>query len=150
MKRNMFETILGAVVLIVAGIFMFFAYSVADLKASTGYEVTATFGKIGGLTTGNDVRVSGVKIGSVKRVSLDPESYRAVAHLALDNTLKLPVDTVAQVATEGLLGGYYLQLSPGVEEEYIENGGQIQFTQPPVDLLDLLGRFIFSQNDQKE
>jgi len=150
MKRSLFETILGAVVLLVAGVFFFFAVSVADIQATDGYQVTAEFSKIGGLSTGNDVRISGVKIGTVKSVSLNPDNYKAMATLSIKNSVQLPIDTVAQVLTEGLLGGFYLSVTPGIEEEYIENEGSIDFTQPPVDLMDLLGRFIFSSANEKK
>lgn len=145
MNRSLFETILGAVVLVAAAIFMWFAYSVADINTGGGYEVSASFNKVGGLTSGNDVRISGVKIGSVRGIDLNQETYQADVMMDIRQNVPLPVDSMAQVATEGLLGGYYLQITPGVEEEFITNGGSLAFTQPPVDFLDLLGRFIFSQ-----
>ena len=148
MKRSLFETILGAVVLLVAGVFAFFATSLADINTGGGYEITAAFNKVGGLTQGNDVRISGVRVGTVKRIQLDPETYKAKASLNMHNDIQLPVDTVAQVVTEGLMGGYYLNLVPGVEDDMIVAGGSIDYTQPPVDLLDLLGRFIFSAENQ--
>ena len=149
MKRNLFETILGAVVLVVAGVFLYLAYTVTDIKARNGYTVYATFNKIGGLAIGNDVRISGVKVGSVDKIALDKTSYQARIAFSLENDVKLPTDTVAQVVTEGLMGGYYVSFIPGVEDDYIESQGEIQLTQPPVDLMDLLGRFVFSSSEEE-
>jgi len=144
MKRSLFETMLGAVVLAAAAFFLFFAYSAADLKTTSGYQVNATFSKIGGLTAGNDVRISGVKVGNINTIELDKTTYQARVTMTMESDVALPVDSVAQVATEGLLGGYFMSINPGVEEDALEEGGEIQFTQAPVDLLDLIGKAAFS------
>lgn len=149
MNKNMIETVLGAVVLLIAVMFLSFAYNAADLGKASGYTVSAEFDRVDGLSEGTDVRLSGIKIGSVSGQDLDPETYRASLELTIDKSIKLPVDTVAEVSTEGLLGGKYISLIPGSEEEYIEEDGQILFTTPPLDLVQLLGKFIFSDNKDK-
>jgi len=144
MRRSLIETLMGAVVLGVAGLFLVFAYTTADLGRGGGYEVFADFSTVGGLRVGGDVRMSGIKIGSVVRQELDPETFLARVTLSVDASLKLPVDTSASISSEGLLGGNFIDLVPGGADETLPPGGRIQYTQDAVDLMQMLGRFIFS------
>lgn len=144
MKNNVIETILGAVVLIVAGLFISFAVSTANLNKVKGYAVTANFSNIDGITEGQDVRISGVNIGSVEKIDLDPITYLANVTFSIDPSIELPTDTVAKVASEGLLGGKYMSLEPGGEEALLKEGEQIQYTQSSVNLEEMIGKFIFS------
>lgn len=150
MHRNTIEAVLGSVVLAIAAIFLWFAYSMADLGAHRGYAVHAKFDKIGGLKIGSDVRLSGIKIGTVSALALDEKTYQAQLTFTVDATVKLPADTVAEVSSEGLLGGNFLSLVPGSDEVMIAPGGVIKYTQSPVDLVQLLGRFIFSGADNQK
>lgn len=105
MNRSVIETILGAVVLFVSGFFLVFSYNTANIKKVSGYEVTADFSGIGGLATGDDVQISGVKIGTVVDVELDPVTYLARVRMSIDPDIELPVDTAALISSESLLGG---------------------------------------------
>lgn len=148
MKRSVIETLLGAVVLVLAVAFLIYGYQMGDVADPNGMTVTADFPGIGGLKPGDSVQVSGVKVGSVTDVTLVPETYLARVHMAVDSSLKLPTDTAAVITSESLLGGKYLALEPGAAEDYLESGGHIDFTQAPQNLEQLLGQFIFSmQND---
>jgi len=150
MSRNAIETIMGAVVLVIAALFLFFAYSTSQIRSTSGYEVTASFDRIDGIRDGGDVRISGIKVGSIISQTLDPKTYLAVVHMTIDPSVKLPTDTVAQIASSGLLGDKYLSLVPGGAEETIPPGGRIQFTQPAISLESLIGQYIFSnQSPQK-
>lgn len=151
MTRSMIETLLGAAVLAVAGYFLFFSYSTANVGSPGGYQVYADFAGVGGLKTGDSVQISGVKVGRVGTVQLAPETYLARVYIDLDSELKLPTDTAALISSESLLGGRYLSLEPGADEEVIPSGGRIQYTQAPQNLEQLLGQFIFSmQGDKKD
>ncbi len=151
MKRSVIETILGALVLLVAGVFFVFSYKTADVGSVDGIEISADFAGIGGLGIGDDVQISGVKVGTVTGVELVPESYLARVHMNVSPDVELPVDTAALISSESLMGGRYLALEPGAEEEMLEPGGHVQYTQAPQNLEQLLGKFIFSmQNDPKE
>ena len=143
MRRNAIETVMGAVVLLVAGVFVFFAYDMAQVKAVEGYEVTALFYKIGGLNEGSDVRISGIKVGTVIDHELDAESYDARVRMTIAREIKLPVDTVASIASEGLLGGKYVRLEPGTDKSYIKDGGTITKTKDFRSLEDQVGEIIF-------
>ena len=144
MRRSVIETIMGAVVLLVAGLFLFFAYTSSNVRATDGYELVARFNRVDGLANGSDVRMSGIKIGSVVGQSLDPKTYRAVVRLSVDSAIKLPADTTARIQSDGLLGNTYMVLEPGGDEEMLPPGGEIEYTQDAINLVDLLGRFIFS------
>jgi phospholipid/cholesterol/gamma-HCH transport system substrate-binding protein len=150
MKRNIIETFIGAVVLFIAAFFLIFSYQTANVGAVSGYTVRADFSGIGGLKVGDDVQISGVKIGSVSDVKLDSQTYLASVSMSIDPSVKLPIDTAALISSESLLGGRYLQLEPGADEEVIENGGKIQYTQAPQNLEQLLGQFIFSVSSDKK
>lgn len=147
MQRSLIETIMGAVVLAVAAIFITFAYSAAGLKKVEGYTLTAEFDRVGSITEGSDVRLSGVKIGSVSAVTLDKKSYLANVEISIDNDVKIPVDSTASIASEGLLGGNYLELAAGSDEEMLQAGDPIEYTQGPVDIVQLLGKFVFSAGE---
>lgn len=149
MKRSAVETILGAVVIGVAVLFLMFSYRIADVGAgSGGYEVVAHFSGIGGLKAGDDVQISGVKVGTISSVALDSETYLARVNILVDSSVKLPVDTAALISSESLLGGRFLALEPGADEELLEAGGRIEYTQAPQNLEQLLGQFIFSVSEE--
>lgn len=148
MKRNVIETVLGAVVLAAALVFLVFSYSTANVGSVSGYELTANFSAIGGLATGDDVLISGVKVGTVSDVDLDPNTYLARVHITVDPSVRLPDDTAALISSESLLGGKYLALEPGASEDILPPGGRIQYTQAPQNLEQLLGQFIFSIQDK--
>ncbi len=149
MKRNFIETALGALVIAVAATFLMFSINTAKVGKVSGYELNARFSGIGGLGVGDNVLISGVKVGSVIAVTLDPETFLALVKMSIDNGIKVPTDTAALISSESLLGGRYLQLEPGADEEVLQPGGMVQFTQAPQNLEQLLGQFIFSMGDDK-
>ena len=150
MKKNIVETILGAIVLVVAGGFLTFFYKTTDIHPSSGYEITAAFNKIDGLDTGSPVRVSGVKIGQVLDFKLDPKNFRAIVRMNINDGIKLPLDTAAVIASSGLLDGKFMSLEPGADEEFLEPGDQIEFTQSTPGLEQLLGQVIFTMTKDKK
>jgi phospholipid/cholesterol/gamma-HCH transport system substrate-binding protein len=149
MHRNVIETIMGGVVLIIAVVFLTFAYSSSNAGKVSGYTVTAKFGNVSGISPGSDVRLSGIKVGSVVEATLDPQDYSALVNLSIRDSVKLPTDTSARILSDGLLGANYLDLQPGADETMLEAGGQISKTQDPINIVDLLGRFVFGGLDKK-
>ncbi len=150
MKRSIAETVLGAIVMISAGIFLAYSINTADITTTDGYIITADFSNVGGLKPGDSVQISGVKVGSVSDVELMQDTYLARVYMNIRDGYKLPTDTAALISSESLLGGQYLALEPGADEEMIEPNGNIQYTQAPQNLEQLLGQFIFSmQNDDE-
>lgn len=150
MGKTLFETLTGAVVLAVAVVFIVFAYTRSNVATVAGYEVTARFSSVDGLSVGDDVRISGIKVGSIVSQELDPVMYRAVVRMSIDPAVSLPEDTTAAVVTEGLLGGKYMALDPGGAEEFIAPGGEITFTQSSINLEGLLGKFIFGAGKEEQ
>lgn len=150
MQKNLVETILGAFVLVVAALFVVFFYKTTDIHPTSGYALSAAFSKIDGLDTGAPVRISGVKVGQVMSFELDPKTYRAIVHLNINDGVDIPKDTAAVVASEGLLGGKFLSLEPGSDEDMLKAGDVISFTQSTPGLEQLLGQVIFSLTKDKD
>lgn len=134
---------MGALVLAVAGVFLFYAYASSEFSTGGGYEVTARFTTVGGLKPGSDVRMSGIKIGTVSKQVLDPQTYLAEVTLSIDESIKLPIDSSAAVSSEGLLGGNFVDLVPGGDEKMLQPGERIELTQDAVDFVQMLSRFMF-------
>lgn len=148
MKRNVIETVMGAVVLMVAGLFLVFAYNSADLQSVGGYTITARFNAVDGLATGNDIRVGGVKVGSVVDQKIDTNDYRAVVRMTIRPDVRLPMDTTAVVSSDGLLGGKYIRLDPGSADSMLQEGAELTNTQDIVSLEEMLGKVIFLVTDE--
>lgn len=150
MKRNPIETVLGAVVLVIAGMFLAFAYTTADIQAVTGYSISANFLKVGGLETGSDVRISGIRVGTVTGQSLDPASFEAKVKMSISGNVKLPEDTEAAIVSDGLLGGKYINLIPGKAEKTLADGGTVPKTRDFQSVEDLVGQIIFLATQKPE
>lgn len=150
MQRNLVETLVGAAVLLVALVFGWYAYSTTSIRGTRGaYELTARFDRADGLAIGTDVRVSGIKVGSVTAISLDPATFFANIRFALRSDVKLPDDTVAEIAAEGLLGGRYLNLNPGNADNMLAAGQAVKFTKSSADFMQMIGKFLFSATEDK-
>jgi phospholipid/cholesterol/gamma-HCH transport system substrate-binding protein len=141
--RNLVETVMGAVVLLIAGFFLIFAYNSSNLRPISGYEVKARFNSIEGLQEGGDVRIGGVKIGSVTGETLDTENFQAIVTLTLKPQVRLPTDSIASVTGDSLLGGKYVKIEPGTARTMIAAGGEIKKTKDALVLEQVLGRMIF-------
>lgn len=145
MSRNIVETILGAVVLAVAIGFLVWAYDRSSAGDPGGYTLNAKFDRVDGLEVGGDVRISGIKVGQVLAQQLDPVTYRAQVTFSVREGIEVPSDSSAAIVSSGLLGGKYLALVPGGDEQLLADGGEITLTQSSVNFEDLIGRYIFSQ-----
>ena len=143
MRRNLIETVMGGVVLLVAALFVYFAYDTAQVRSAPGYALKASFGKVGGLAVGSDVRISGIKVGTVTARALDPQSYAAMITMTIDDGVALPEDTIASIANEGPLGGRYVRLEPGRSATALAAGGVIKQTRGYRSLEDQVGEIIF-------
>ena len=149
MGRNIVETIVGVLVLLVAGVFVFYAFAKSDRAGASGYEVVARFGRIDGLKRGADVTLSGVKVGTVTSVALDPKTYQAIVRLSVAPNVNLPADTNAKIVSESLLGGTVVALEPGSDDKRIRADGEIQNTQDSIPLTELIAKFMFGGTGSK-
>jgi len=152
MNRRFAESAVGAVVLAIAVWFLVFAYNSSEFRPVKGYSLTAKFNSVGGLAPGNDVRIGGVKIGSVVDQRIDASDFRAAVVFTVRSDLKLPDDSVAAITSDGLLGGKYLRIEPGRSQAMLAAGGTLKNTRDALSLEDMLGRAIFllSEGDNKE
>jgi phospholipid/cholesterol/gamma-HCH transport system substrate-binding protein len=143
MREPWTETIAGAVVLALAGAFLIYSLSVnGSWRGRDRYEVVAKFGEVGSLSTGAPVRVAGVKVGTVSRITLDPKTFLAVTRLSLDRDVKLPADSTARITGGTLLGESHVEISPGGADEALKPGAEIENTQGAVDIFNLIGQMI--------
>jgi len=144
MQKNILETVMGAVVLIVALGFLAFAYEGSQMKVEAGYVISGKFGNASGISLGSDVRIGGIKIGVVSGMDLDPNTYEAVVSMQIRQNTKLPKDSSAAIVSSGLLGEKFIQITPGSDDKMLADGGKVQFTQSSVSLEELIGKFMFS------
>ncbi len=149
-NNNYFEIIVGTFVLVCAIYFFVSSFKSAKVASKSGYEILAKFENIDGIASGSDVKISGVKIGSVVDQYLDEKDFRATLKISINKDVKLPADSSAKIASEGLLGSKYLAITPGGDIEEMKAGDEIMFTQSSVNLEDLLGKFIFNGGDKKD
>jgi phospholipid/cholesterol/gamma-HCH transport system substrate-binding protein len=148
-NRNVVETIVGALVLLVAGVFVFYAFAKSDRTGPDGYEVTARFGRIDGLKRGADVTMSGVKVGTVTAIELDRKTYQAVVRMGVSSSVPIPADTNAKIISESLLGGMVVVLDPGPDKTLLKAGGEIHNTQDAISFTELIAKFMFSGTGSK-
>ena len=146
-QRNATELLAGAVVLVVAGGFLAYAVANTGRVSVAGLTLHARFDRIDGLAAGSDVRMAGVKIGSVRSTGIDPKTYQAVVTFNLQSGLRLPRDSSAEISSDGLLAGKVLALVPGGDDKMLADGGEVTITQSAVSFEQLLGKFIFSVSD---
>jgi phospholipid/cholesterol/gamma-HCH transport system substrate-binding protein len=147
--RSFAEVAAGAVVLGVALVFIVFAVTNSGRGGFSGpaTTLTAKFDRIDGLAPGADVRIAGVKVGSVIDQRIDPQTFLAVLTFRIDGALRIPADSSAEIASEGLLGGRFVSIVPGGADRILASGGEITITQSAISLESLLGRFIFSMTE---
>jgi phospholipid/cholesterol/gamma-HCH transport system substrate-binding protein len=150
MRNNLLEALMGAIVLTVAAIFLGFAYTSSQTSAIGGYHLRASFNRIDGLNIGGDVKLSGVKVGTITKIDIDPQSYQAIATFSVRSDLLIPDDSSAEITSESLLGGKYLALVPGGSESYLEDGQSVEYTQSSLSFESLISKFLLSQGDDKK
>ena len=149
MKSNTFEAIVGAFVIIISVVFLFFGFSTMKIQNSDNYDVSALFNRIDWIKIGSDVRMSGIKIGTVVSQELDNSSFEAKVLMSIDSKILIQDDSSAKITSDGLLGGNYISIEPGGSDIYLLNNEEIFFTQDSVDLIGLVGEALFSVEDEK-
>ena len=147
-SRNIAEALVGAIVLGIAIIFAAFLWKFSDVGfGANQYIVNAKFRSAEGITVGTDVRLAGVKIGSVSNLSLDPKTFNAIARLSLNPEYQMPEDSSAIISSEGLLGGNFVEILPGGSYEIMEDGSEFGETQGAVSFISLLMKFVTGKDE---
>lgn len=147
MHKKPIETIMGLVVLLIAVLFLVFAYRVSDLQVVKGYEVTANFMKVGGLSIGSDVRINGIKVGTVTAQKLNNEDYTVEVSFSISSDVKLPKDSVVAIVGDGLMGDKFVKITPGKSKEILQDGGRFVKMKDFKTLEDMVGEIIFMVTD---
>jgi phospholipid/cholesterol/gamma-HCH transport system substrate-binding protein len=140
MQRNVLETVMGAVVLLAAAVFLFIVYSASGVKeASNGYHLVMRLDQGGSITPGTDVRAAGVKVGTVVKQEFDDQAFQAVITLDIDQRVKLPTDSSANVDQDGLLGNSYVNLQLGSDDTLMKEGDVFRHATGALSLNKLIG-----------
>jgi phospholipid/cholesterol/gamma-HCH transport system substrate-binding protein len=148
MSENKTEVLAGAAVLGAALAFVFYAAQSTGLAGNAAtYNLKASFRSLDGITLGSDVRMAGVKVGTITSIDLNPKTYFADATVAVQNNLQLPDDSAILISSEGLLGGNFIELVPGGSETNLAPGAEIEDTQGSVSLISLLMKFVSGKSD---
>ena len=147
MTKNYFETLVGFLVVIVTLIFFLYVRNVTDVTADSKkfYNLNAKFLRIDGIDIGSDVRIAGIKIGTVTDLTLNAETYEANMDIAISQDIKIPDDSYIAVISSGLIGKKYIDIEPGISEEYLVENDNIIFTRSSVSIENLISKFLFKQ-----
>lgn len=147
MRSNIFESIVGAFVILISVLFLFLGFSSMKFINSDNYNISAFFNRIDGIKIGSDIRMSGIKIGTVARQELDNSTFEAKVFMSIDSKILIPDDSSAKITSDGLLGGNYISIEPGGSDIFLLNNEEVLFTQGSVDLIGLVGEALFSVDD---
>lgn len=145
MKQGAFETILGMIILLGAAVFFMYAYKISGLSdTGTHYKVTANFDNVEGINKGSDIKISGIKIGEVAEIVLEPGSYYATVIFSLNKDVALPIDSRAQIVTSGLIGGKYISIEPGTDEQHLKDNDKVIYTKSAMNIENLINKLVYS------
>ncbi len=147
MRKKPVETIMGLVVLVVAILFLAFAYRVSDLQVVKGYPLKAEFMKVGGLSIGSDVRINGIKVGTVTNQELDNETYLVNVTFSISSDIRLPIDSTVAIVGDGLIGDKFVKIEPGKSGEYMQPNSFFANTKDFKTIEDMVGEIIFMVTD---
>ncbi len=150
MKSATLETVVGAGVIAVAVAFFTFAYNASGKGGTSGgYHISAEFDNVDGIAVGSDVRVAGIKVGTVIGQGLNPKSYQARIDMEIQNNIELSDDTSAKITAEGLLGAKFVSLEPGGSETKVAEGGVLSYTQGAIDIWSIISQAMFTKSGTK-
>lgn len=121
-----------------------------DFLGTDSYQIKARFNSVSGLRMGNEVQIAGVSVGRVENIELQKDQYVAIVTMSIDRDVTLSDDTLAAVKTSGLIGDKYISLSPGGSGMPLEEGDMIIDTQSPIDVEELVGKYVFGGAEDGE
>ena len=149
MKQGTFETLIGFLVIFIASAFFIFAYTTSGYSTHVnGYNLSADFQNIEGISKGADVKMAGIKIGVVEDIALEEESYYAILKLKISNDIAIPNDSNAIISTSGLIGNKFIKINPGSSDDNFKNGGKIRYTQSTINIEDLVSKLVYSMTSK--
>ena len=147
--KNVFEIIVGFLVIFIAVIFSYFVYQTSEQKLDkhNQYVINANFDNADGIKVGSEVKISGVVIGKVISQILDYDTYSAQVKFLVDKKIELPEDSSAQIVSSNILGDKYISITPGTEEKVLADEDTIEFTQSSINLEGMISKFMFGLKD---
>lgn len=143
-KDKIFETIVGFVVIIFVVGFLFFINNFYNIKTSSYINLIAKFDNADGINVGTDIKISGIKVGKVASVGLDKNVFRAIIGLNVDSKIPIPIDSIAMIRTNGLMGSRYIEIEIGGDDKFMQNNYTFRTTQSSLLIEDLIGKFILN------
>ena len=146
MRYSTIEILMGAIVLVTAILFLLLGMQSIDNNQKDGYNISLIFGSSSGLKNGDNVKISGINIGKITRLDLDPTDYNAKIYIKVYNEIKIPDDSQARITSSSLLGSNFLDIIPGSSETYLKPDDIIFDTTDAVSFTDLLGKVVFSKD----
>jgi phospholipid/cholesterol/gamma-HCH transport system substrate-binding protein len=145
-QNNAAEVLIGLGVVVVAALLLALFYLHRGADGGSGYEIKAQLPKVDGLGIGTDVRISGIKVGTVSSLTLNPVNYLVLVTMDIDKGTQIPTDSSLQVTSSGILGGQYISIQPGGDEKLLASGGMIENAQGSADLMSMIGHFALGGN----
>ncbi len=150
-KKEALETIVGSLIILLAIYFAYYAYNMTSSTSNAdSYNIKAKFANIDGINVGSDIKIAGIKIGTVSKQDLDNTTFEALLTLNIKDDYKIPTDTSAEIIGNGLLGDKYISLSPGSDDSVLQNNDFISFTQSSISIEKLVGKFMFGIDKPNE
>lgn len=146
MRYSPIEILMGAMVLVVAIVFLIIGMQSINNNQNEGYNISLIFGSTSGLKNGDDVKISGINVGKISKLSLNYEDYNAKVEVKLFENIRVPEDSSARITSSSLLGGNYIEIVPGASEKFLNSNDIIYDTSDPVSFADMLGKLVFSGN----
>jgi phospholipid/cholesterol/gamma-HCH transport system substrate-binding protein len=140
------EVMIGLAVVVAAAVLLTFFYMSRGMGSGSGYDIKAQLPKVDGLGIGTDVRISGIKVGSISDLRLNPVNYLVTVTMKIDKGTQIPTDSSLQVTSSGILGGQYISIQPGGDDKLLASGGMIQNAQGSADLMSMIGHFALGGN----
>ena len=147
MRVNYIEIFVGTVVLLIAGLFFSYAYNANKNSGNYTYHLTAKFERVDGILEGSDIKLRGIKVGEVTKLRLEGEKLSAILTLSFYNNIKLPIDSSAEIVSEGLMGSKYISITLGENDAILKDGDTVAYTQPSISLESLITRFVFNAKE---
>ena len=146
MRYSFIEILMGAIVLTIAIGFLSLGMKSINSNQKAGYNISLIFGSSAGLKNGDNVKISGIDVGKIINLDLNLENYNAKVDIQLNQNIKIPDDSSARITSSSLLGGNFIDIIPGVSDEYMNPNDIIYDTSDSVSFTDMLGKIIYSSN----
>jgi phospholipid/cholesterol/gamma-HCH transport system substrate-binding protein len=152
MKKYSIETAVG--IFLVIGLlcvgYMTVTLGHVSFMGDNSYSLFARFTTVTGLRVGSIIYISGIEVGQVKKLTIDQENQKGVVEMRIHNGIKIYDNAIASIKTEGLIGDMDVSIDPGGGSALLKPGGVITETQPPLDIAELISKYVFGEVKKPE